>query len=796
VAKKPKSTKAKTSTKTSKPKVDRSHQKAHLHFRLKEVLLIVFSAFALFLVLALVTYHRADPSWSFVGGQVVQNAGGRFGAWCAGAFLSLFGFFGFVAPAIIAHGVWVVYRERKADTSSPALVLMRWIGVALLFVSGASLCTILLSSYGAMMPQSAGGIIGQVLGGDLLDGLNLYGSLLVLIAGVLVGFTLFSGVSWLCFIGWLVMKGYRGIKQAMANWRASRAQASERRAEAKALRDIEKAEEREQLANMIDDAPPKVALTKFAEPAKPAEKISIVAPAKDMGHPDSGAIKPKKEVSTIVTPEFNGEIPSIELLDEAEAHADSVSSEVLEHMAKLVEEKLADFGIKAQVVGVCPGPIVTRYELQLAPGVKVSKLAGLSKDLARALSALSVRVVEVIPGKSVVGIELPNEKRDIVRLKEVLECDDFLGGKFTLPMALGKDIAGVPEVVDLAKMPHLLVAGTTGSGKSVGVNAMIISLLLKLPPDQLRFIMIDPKMLELSIYESIPHLLTPVVTDMKQAANALRWAVREMDRRYKLMAAMGVRNVAGMNDKVREAKEAGVPLKDPLWQQLNPGNPDAAPDMETLPYVVIVVDEFADMIMVVGKKVEELIARIAQKARAAGIHLILATQRPSVDVVTGLIKANIPTRIAFQVSSRIDSRTILDQQGAEQLLGHGDMLYLPPGSGVPTRVHGAFVADHEVHTIVAAWKKLGEPHYIESILTTESEEGDGKSGDSDGEKDPLYDEAVSVVMETGRASISGVQRRLKIGYNRAARLIEEMEFKGIVSEMGPSGQREILVDQQ
>ncbi|MGB1297918.1 MAG: DNA translocase FtsK, partial [Psychrobium sp.] len=487
-------------------------------------------------------------------------------------------------------------------------------------------------------------------------------------------------------------------------------------------------------------------------------------------------------------------MPALELLDMPKKLANPIAQEDLDRVSRLVEAKLLDFNITATVVDVFPGPVITRFELDLAPGVKVSKISGLSKDLARSLSALSVRVVEVIPGKSVIGLEIPNENREVVYLRENLACDKFQQSESALTMVLGKDIAGMPVVVDLGKMPHLLVAGTTGSGKSVGVNAMILSLLYKSTPEQVRLIMIDPKMLELSVYEGIPHLLAEVVTDMKEAANALRWCVGEMERRYKLLSAVGVRNLKGYNAKVTAAIEAGEPLTDPLWK---PGDSmdETAPLLETLPSIVVVVDEFADMIMIVGKKVEELIARIAQKARAAGIHLILATQRPSVDVITGLIKANIPTRIAFQVSSRVDSRTILDQQGAEQLLGQGDMLYLPPGTGVPTRVHGAFVDDHEVHKVVDDWKLRGKPDYIDAILSGEANEQillPGEAAEGDEENDEFYDEAVAFVTETRRGSISSVQRKFKIGYNRAARLIEQMEAAGVVSSPGHNGTREVL----
>lgn len=510
-----------------------------------------------------------------------------------------------------------------------------------------------------------------------------------------------------------------------------------------------------------------------------------------MGVPGARPLKTFKDLEDV--PE--GDVPSFELLDRPNKSQNPISEEELEPIARLVEAKLADFNVEARVVGVFPGPVITRFELDLAPGVKVSKITGLAKDLARAMSAMSVRVVEVIPGKSVIGLELPNKTRETVYLREVIGGNKFQANPSNLTMVLGADISGNPVVVDLAKMPHLLVAGTTGSGKSVGVNVMILSLLYKSTPEDVRFIMIDPKMLELSVYEGIPHLLAEVVTDMKEAANALRWCVGEMERRYRLMSALGVRNLKGYNAKVAKAKEQGAPIKDPLWSS-EQSMDDEAPELEKLPSIVVVVDEFADMMMIVGKKVEELIARIAQKARAAGIHLILATQRPSVDVITGLIKANIPTRIAFQVSSKIDSRTILDQQGAEALLGMGDMLYLPPGTGVPTRVHGAFVDDHEVHAVVGDWKKRGEPEYIDEILNGEATADvmlPGEQAESDDQEyDAFYDEAVAFVTETRRASVSGVQRKFRIGYNRAARLVEQMEQNGVVSPPGHNGNRDVL----
>ncbi|MFQ3786833.1 DNA translocase FtsK 4TM domain-containing protein [Halomonas sp. A29] len=498
-------------------------------------------------------------------------------------------------------------------------------------------------------------------------------------------------------------------------------------------------------------------------------------------------------------PEPDGELPSLRLLTPAEPHQQNYTEQQLADMAELLETRLREYGVKAEVVNTWPGPVITRFEIKPAAGVKVSKISNLAKDLARSLMVKSVRVVEVIPGRPTVGIEIPNPHRAMIRLREVIDSDRYQQEASALTMALGQDIGGSPVVANLGKMPHLLVAGTTGSGKSVGVNAMLISMLLKATPQELRLIMVDPKMLELSVYDGIPHLLAPVVTDMKEAANALRWCVAEMERRYKLMAAMGVRNIAGFNGKLDEAERAGAQVADPLWEPQLWEMHEPPPVLEKLPYIVVVIDEFADMFMIVGKKVEELIARLAQKARAAGIHLILATQRPSVDVVTGLIKANIPTRMAFQVSSKVDSRTILDQGGAENLLGHGDMLYLPAGSGLPTRVHGAFVDDDEVHRVVEDWKRRGEPEYIDEILAggvsadaLTGLEADGSEGGGDAEQDALYDEAVQFVTESRRASISAVQRRFKIGYNRAARLVEAMEAAGVVSSMGSNGGREVL----
>ncbi|CCJ96147.1 Cell division protein FtsK [Cronobacter malonaticus 681] len=537
--------------------------------------------------------------------------------------------------------------------------------------------------------------------------------------------------------------------------------------------------------------PPAAPVQHQAEPSaahgQPHQPAAPITPPRDsLIHPllmRNGEELPKHKPST--------PLPSLDLLTSPPAEVEPVDTFALEQMARLVEARLADFRIKADVVNYSPGPVITRFELNLAPGVKAARISNLSRDLARSLSTVAVRVVEVIPGKPYVGLELPNKKRQTVYLREVLDCAKFRENPSPLSVVLGKDIAGDPVVADLAKMPHLLVAGTTGSGKSVGVNAMILSMLYKATPEDVRFIMIDPKMLELSVYEGIPHLLTEVVTDMKDAANALRWSVNEMERRYKLMSALGVRNLAGYNEKIAEAMRMGRPIPDPYWK---PGDSmDAThPLLEKLPYIVVLVDEFADLMMTVGKKVEELIARLAQKARAAGIHLVLATQRPSVDVITGLIKANIPTRIAFTVSSKIDSRTILDQGGAESLLGMGDMLYSGPNSSMPVRVHGAFVRDEEVHAVVQDWKARGRPQYVDGITSDSESEGGGGGFDGGEELDPLFDQAVSFVVEKRKASISGVQRQFRIGYNRAARIIEQMEMQGIVSEQGHNGNREVL----
>lgn len=781
------------------------------HHRWREGLLIIIAAFSIFLLLALITFHRSNLiRIDGIHPVNFQDAAGRVGIALAEILFYLFGFIAYLFPVLLSYSAWLSCRIDKDESGNNyQFNLLRAIGFIAIIVSSCGLLNVEISHFYGGLSFSAGGVLGHLVSAGLISIVNRVGAIVLLFGLFLSGITLFTGFSWMNVIhvtGYLSLLALSGVASLWATWRAKRS-SEEIIKPIKSILDVQEPT----LSSLDSDLSHKRKSVRIEPQIQAVNTLRFESPIETESspltslldfQPTQTPVKLKKETPPHNTKIFTkvkvtGDLPSLNLLDPPERNiTKSYSNAVLEQMSRDVEMRLMDFGITVQVVAVHPGPVVTRFELQLAAGLKVSKVTGLVKDLARSLSVPSVRIVEVIPGKSVIGLELPNEHRQIVRLSEVLISEQYEQARSPLSLALGKDIAGHPVVVDLAKMPHLLVAGTTGAGKSVGLNAMLLSLLYKATPEEVRMIMIDPKMLELSIYEGIPHLLTPVVTDMKEAANALRWCVAEMDRRYKLMASLGVRNLAGYNTKVEEAEKAGEPLIDPFWQ------PQLSLDEEpvklgTLPYIVVLVDEFADMMMVVGKKVEELIARIAQKARAAGIHLILATQRPSVDVITGLIKANIPTRIAFQVSSKIDSRTILDQQGAEQLLGHGDMLYLAPGTGVPVRVHGAFVADQEVHKVVNDWKHRGEPEYLIEILETKLEPGessDGEDGESGGgEQDPLYDQAVQIVLESRRASISSIQRRLKIGYNRAARLIEEMERAGLVSPMEANGSREVLV---
>lgn len=751
---------------------------------LKEGILIGLVALSAYLILALFSYSSNDPGWSNTGtGGEIENAAGPAGAWLSDVFFSFFGQLAFLFPLMLVFQVWQQIRNRTRDSFDPLMIGLKSIGFILVMVSATGIAVMQYGDTSSSMPFSNGGTLGLLTATAVDSSFGYMGGSFLLLALFLFGLTVFIEISWFAVmdsIGANVIRLGQYLKQRLIVWRAQWQEKRQIKQVVQERREAVKIETKRQEARI----PPTI------EPVKQKPKISTRVQ--------------KEQQQTL---EFDdapvGDLPAINLLDPADEPSDKgYSADALEAMSRVLELKLKDFGVIAEVVAVLPGPVVTRFEIQPAAGVKVSKITNLAKDLARSMAVISVRVVEVIQGKSVVGIEIPNEYREMVRLSEVIASEVYENNKSPLALALGHDISGQPVVADLAKMPHLLVAGTTGSGKSVGVNSMLVSMLYKSSPDEVRMILVDPKMLELSVYEGIPHLLTPVITDMKDAATALRWCVGEMERRYKLMAALGVRNLAGFNKKVKDAAKAGEPISDPIWVPEDDGVIEMpnqeAPHLETMPCIVIVIDEFADMMMIVGKKVEQLIARIAQKARAAGIHLILATQRPSVDVITGLIKANVPTRIAFQVSSKIDSRTILDQGGAEQLLGHGDMLYLPPGSGVTTRVHGAFVDDHEVHKVVADWKKRGKPDYIDAIFS-ESVDSipvpgfDDESSDKDDESDPLYDEAVAFVLETRKASISSVQRKLRVGYNRAARLIEQMERSGVVSEMGNNGARDILV---
>lgn len=777
-------------------KLEAESSPSYLHKRLKEGLFIILIALGLFVFIAFISYHSSDPSWSNTGnGGKIQNMTGAVGAWLADIFLYLFGYLAYLIPLAFAFCAWLVLRDPPEDKPAhpKQIIWFRSGGFILTLICGCGLFSLYISSNPNYLPYSAGGILGGFIGPGLQGILNQVGTSLILLAGFLTGITLFTGISWLRlmdYIGQFVLWGYDKAKHVLVqqwqNWKLKQKAAKEvepeliirKRTPLKTDKDISAVESIETKKAPIKIIKPKL-IPKTLEADKPVKAEKLTATSFEGSKLES--------------------LPPLSLLDVAQHSNDKgFSEEILAHLSNLVEEKLEEFGIKVKVVAVYPGPVITRFELSLAPGVKVSKLSTLSKDIARSLSLTSVRIVEVIPGKSYVGLEIPNEDRQIVRLSEVLNSKGYSDSQSPLSLGLGVDIAGHPVVVDLQKMPHLLVAGTTGSGKSVGLNAMLLSLLYKSTPENVRLIMVDPKMLELAIYDGIPHLLTPVITDMKRAANALRWAIGEMERRYKLMSALGVRNLNGYNEKIVTAIKNKEPLRDPLWE---PVDGEQAPELEKLPYIVILIDEFADMMMVVGKKVDELISRLAQKARAAGIHLILATQRPSVDVITGLIKANIPTRIAFQVSSRIDSRTILDQQGAEQLLGHGDMLYMEAGMGQPNRVHGAFVADDEVHNVVNDLKAKGNPAYLDEITEGGSDVGGPRAqvngldlGEQQGDNiDELFDQAVEIVAKTRRASISNVQRRLKIGYNRAARILEQMEEQGMVSPMESNGTREILL---
>jgi len=733
---------------------------------LRESRWLLFSAGALYFTVALYGYNRADPAWSHsASGALTSNPGGVLGAYLSDLMFYLFGFSAWWWVLFMLQRVWAGYRLLRPDSIFCKRTL--WVsmgGFAVLLLSSSALEAIRMHTLKIALPLAPGGMLGAVTGNALTGWFGFTGATLLLLALVATGFSLFSGLSWLRFVDWLgalletIWQGARFAWQTYQDRRIGARAMSERVAVVE-----------EEKRRVEEHLPIHIEMPLF-EVAKSA--------------------RAKEEKQTLLFADMeDSELPPLHLLDQATQYVEIVSADTLEFTSRLIERKLKDFGVEVKVVAAYPGPVITRYEIDPAVGVKGSQITNLVKDLARALSVVSIRLVETIPGKAYMALELPNPKRQVVRLAEILSSQVYADMDSALTIAMGKDISGKPVVADLAKMPHVLVAGTTGSGKSVAINAMILSLLYKSTPQQVRLLLIDPKMLELSVYEGIPHLLAPVVTDMRQAASALNWCVLEMDRRYRLMSALGVRNIAGYNQKVHDAVKARQPLTNPFT--LTPENPEP---LEELPLIVVFIDELADLMMVVGKKVEELIARLAQKARASGIHLVLATQRPSVDVITGLIKANVPTRVAFQVSSKIDSRTILDQMGAEALLGQGDMLYLPPGSGFPQRVHGAFVSDQEVHRIAEHLKAQGTPQYIDGVLNSlEEADGNGEGMVSmDAEADPLYDQAVEIVLKSRRASISQVQRHLRIGYNRAARLVEQMEAAGIVSPMQSNGNREVI----
>jgi S-DNA-T family DNA segregation ATPase FtsK/SpoIIIE len=737
---------------------------------LQEARWLFLGVLALYFSMILFGYSKADPGWSHaVQVERVSNPGGRFGAWLSDLLLYLFGVSAWWWVAFLGFGLAIGFRRLKlvfgADRRSLFIVV---VGFLMVLIASSGLEAMRFHSMKASLPLEPGGVIGIEFGNLVLQYLGFTGGTLLLLGAIAGGLSLFSGVSWVEaseLLGTGLERLWIFATNGFQTWEDRRVgrEVAQKREEV-----VEIKRKKEEV-----EPPPPVRIEPAVVKVEKSERVE------------------KERQPHLFTELPGGALPPLSLLDEPSHDVEPPSVETLEFTSRLIERKLADFGVEVKVLAAYPGPVITRFEIEPAVGVKGSQVVNLAKDLARALSLVSIRVVETVPGKACMALELPNPKRQTVRLSEILGSRAYHDMTSPLTVALGKDIGGQPLVADIAKTPHLLVAGTTGSGKSVGINAMILSLLYKSEPSDVRLILVDPKMLELSIYEGIPHLLAPVVTDMKHAANALNWCVAEMEKRYKLMSAVGVRNLAGYNKAVAEAVKAGAPLKNPF--SITPDSPEP---LDKLPYIVVVIDELADLMMVVGKKIEELIARLAQKARAAGIHLILATQRPSVDVITGLIKANIPTRMAFQVSSKIDSRTILDQMGAESLLGMGDMLYLAPGTGLPTRAHGAFVADDEVHKVVEFLKSTGEPDYIEGVLTPSEEEGGDLLGGGEGgegsEADPLYDQAVEIVVKTRRPSISLVQRHLRIGYNRAARLIEQMERSGLVTPMGSNGNREVV----
>ncbi len=741
----------------------------------REIALVLLLALAVYVFLAIASYSEHDPAWSFSGTDLaVSNLVGKSGAFVADIILVLFGRISYLLPlALVVAGVKIL--RPASETWTWPLFGIRFCGWLAVVVSACVLARLHVEPT-TVLRAGPGGIIGDGLASMGLPVLGWVGLTLIAVAMLLIGAQAALGYSWVV----VVEETGKGVHR-VANLVVKAVDSATRM-----VRSLwQKALAGKPEAGRVATAPKR----RSTRPAPVAGGSRTRSAA-----PGAAAVPPTVDTppAAAETRKPAGEMPDLDLLDREEAAGrGGFSEQNIEDMSRLLETKLADFGIEATVESVQPGPVVTRFEVQPAAGVKVSRITALAKDLARSLAVISVRIVEVIPGKTVVGIEIPNQHRETVRLREVLASNVYQHADSPLTLALGKDISGESVIADISRMPHLLIAGTTGSGKSVGVNAMLLSMLYKATPEELRLILVDPKMLELSVYEGIPHLLTPVVTDMKDAATALNWCVEEMERRYRLMSALGVRSLEGYNRRIEEGEQTGRPVPDPLWPE---DAEEEAPPLSKEPVIVVVIDEFADLMMIVGKKVDQLIARVAQKARAAGIHLVLATQRPSVDVITGLIKANIPARMSYQVSSRVDSRTILDQGGAEQLLGYGDMLFLPPGTSIPVRVHGAFVSDEEVHSVVADWKERGSPDFRTEVLQTIAGGPLAVAGDNDPEQsDELYDEAVAHVIETRRASISAVQRKLRIGYNRAARMIEAMEAAGVVSAMDTNGSRQVLV---
>jgi len=762
---------------------------------LREIALLGFIVIALFYFISLVSFSHEDAGWSHSGTQhIISNAGGLTGAWLADFSFSFFGVITFSFPLIILWQGYLFFTEKVVYTST-WFAYVRWLGLLIAIVSAATVCYLHLLRCQIELPRNSGGIIGEELGERLLVAFGNSGATLFILAIFFSGLTLYTNISWLSIMEavgkYTLLLSHLIYQKSLQLWSAKREFSANLPAP-----NAELSFSKKQAAKVKFEPKSGSEPEAYRPDTKSTPVVNVLESVED-DIVEPTIQKSKGQVDLFKNEVQPGDMPSPKLLDIIVNKVNGYSPEELEDMSRLVEQALQDFNVIVEVTAVLPGPVITRFEMQPAAGVKVSRISGLAKDLARALSVTSVRIVEVIAGKSVIGLEIPNQEREMVSFREGLESSKFIKAKSPLSMLLGKDIAGAPVVADLAKMPHLLVAGTTGSGKSVAINTMILSMLFKSSHEDVRMIMIDPKMLELSVYEGIPHLLTPVVTDMKDAANALRWAVAEMERRYKLMSKVGVRNLAGFNQLVLDAERRGEPIKDPMYNyQTELAEGESIPTLSTLPHIVIVVDELADMMMIVGKKVEELIARLAQKARAAGIHLILATQRPSVDVLTGLIKANVPSRISFQVSSRIDSRTVLDQGGAEFLLGNGDMLFMPTGTNIPVRAHGAFVDDHEVHHVVEFLKKSAPTNYLEEITQEYTEGSDGTfvTGQEavDSEMDELYDQAVAFVTESRKASISSVQRKFKVGYNRAASMIEAMEMAGVVTPAEGSGSRQVL----